>query len=157
MDIEVTEVPPMRLAYIRKDMAHPMEAWQELWAAVPDPAALLSMRGAQTLAAFPSEVLDAGPQPGQPYDAAIALPEGVPLPAGLSEERVPGGNRYARTSYIGPYDRMGAAWGEFCANLASSEHERGDGLCYEMYMNDPNTTAPADLQTDLYIPLAPEE
>lgn len=154
MDVEITEVPAMRLAYVRKDMTQPMEAWQELWDAVADPSALLSKPGVRSLAAFPVEVVDGGPKPSQRYDAAIALPEGEPVPAGLSEAHNPGGPRFARWTYIGPYDGMGGAWGEFTSWLGSSEHQHGTGDCFEMYMNDPRTTAPADLRTDLYIPLA---
>ena len=157
MDIEITDVPALRLAYLRKDMTHPMEAWQELMA-IAGPSGVLAHTGVSTLAVFPAEVLEAGPQPTQRYDAALVLPGGVPLPAGLSEDTVPGGDRYARYTYIGPYEGMGGAWGEFCARLAESEHRAAStGVCYEMYRNSPATTDPADLQTDLYIPLAPEE
>ena len=152
MDGELTDVPAMRLGYIRTDMSRPGDAWMRLIEVAS--AAGLTAQPNTTLAAFPVEVIQgAGQSPSLPYDAAFVLADDAELPDGLEEERVPAG-RFVSWTYTGPYDDMGAAWGEFTAWFGKSGHQTRPGLCYEMYRNSPMDTAPADLRTDLYIPIA---
>ena len=81
----------------------------------------------------------------------MSIAEGDPLPSGLTERRVAGG-RYARTTHVGPYERLADAWSRFMGEwLPASGYRIGAGGTYEIYRNDPTTTPKDQLRTDLYI------
>lgn len=59
----------------------------------------------------------------------------------------------ARTSYRGPYEGLGAAWGEFIAWIAAEGHEPAPDL-WECYVAGPESSAdPATWRTELNRPL----
>lgn len=86
-------------------------------------------------------------------DAAISLKDGVSAPAGTKEMNVPAG-RYARATYKGPYSGLPDAWAQLMSWLGEREDKMADGMSYELYRNDPTDTAPGDLVTEIYMPLA---
>jgi AraC family transcriptional regulator len=87
-------------------------------------------------------------------DAGVVVPEGVALPAGLTEVRLPAG-RYARTTHIGPYQGLGDAWARLMgAWLQESGERSGNGPRYERYLNTPMNAKPEELKTELYLSLA---
>ncbi len=70
------------------------------------------------------------------------------------EEIVLAGGEYAVLHYKGPYESIGVAYDHLYGKwLAGSGREPADAPCYEIYLNDPSTTAPEDLLTDIYLPL----
>jgi AraC family transcriptional regulator len=82
------------------------------------------------------------------------VPPDVALPAGLVEQRIPGG-RYACAIHVGPYEQLGDTWARFMGEwLPRSGHRIADGPCYEVYLNDPTTTPKPELRTEMRIPLA---
>lgn len=63
---------------------------------------------------------------------------------------------YAVAIHKGPYDGLGTSWSQFIGQwLPASGYEIGPGICYELYVSDMSTTAPADLITELYEPVQP--
>lgn len=81
--------------------------------------------------------------------------EGVTLPAGLDEQRIPPG-RYARTVHVGPYYQIGDVWARFIGQwLPNSGQRIGDGVSFEVYENTPMEVPQEQLRTVLYVPLAP--
>jgi effector-binding domain-containing protein len=59
-----------------------------------------------------------------------------------------------RTSYRGPYEGLGAAWGEFCEWIAAEGREPAANL-WECYVQGPESGPdPAAWQTELNRPLA---
>lgn len=78
------------------------------------------------------------------------FPEQAPLEAINIE-----GGKYAKLRYIGPYSAMHAAYQWLYSHwLVDSGYELGNNPCFEEYLNNPQNTAPADLQTDIYLSLA---
>jgi len=79
--------------------------------------------------------------------AAGIKPYGRVAPAELAPARV------ARTIYRGPYDGLGAGWGQFMAWInAQGLSMRGD--FWEVYVTGPDDTAdPAQYATQLNVPL----
>lgn len=71
----------------------------------------------------------------------------------LHEVRIAGG-RSAVLRHRGPYSELETAYrwlfGEW---LPNSGEEAGDAPAYEVYVNDPRSTKPADLLTDIHLPL----
>jgi effector-binding domain-containing protein len=88
------------------------------------------------------------------FDFEICIPVTAPVvaagrvqPGHLPESRV------ARTVYHGPYEGLGAAWGEFNAWIASNGHEPAQDL-WECYVAGPETSPdPATWRTELNRPL----
>ena len=100
----------------------------------------------------------------QPSDT-VDLQIGVPLAAGLTQAldvgngltavpaELPGGTIGART-YLGGFDGLGPAWGEFVNELLEAGHHPGLPF-FEVYVTEPSPDMdPADLRTDLYIVLS---
>ena len=87
-------------------------------------------------------------------DAALTVPQGRPIPDGLKELVIPAG-RYARTTHIGPYEKLPDTWGRLMGEwLPRSGQRLGAGASYELYRNNPMDTKPEDLITELYVSLA---
>lgn len=83
---------------------------------------------------------------GVPLDASIA-PTGRVIAGELPAETV------ARTLYRGPYETLGAAWGEFQGWIQSHGHRTRPNL-WECYVAGPESSPnPADWQTELNQPL----
>ena len=86
-------------------------------------------------------------------EAALSIGEGAKLPDGLGERRLPGG-RYACTTHIGPYEKLGDIWARFMGEwLPASGHRMRDAVSYEIYRNTPENAPKEKLETELYIPL----
>jgi AraC family transcriptional regulator len=73
--------------------------------------------------------------------------------AGITVKTIPGG-RYAAGTHKGPYDRLEESYlWLFTQWLPQNGHEAADGPCYEIYLNNPQTTPPEELLTAIHIPL----
>jgi len=154
MDVQVTDRPALRVGALRHIGPYQEigEAFRRL-GGIAGGAGLFQQPGAAMLAIYYDDP-DSTPPDRLRSDAAVAVPDGVALPAGLTEQRVPGG-RYARTLHVGPYEQLGTAWGRFKREgLEARGHRRRDGASYEVYLNDPMQTPKEALQTELYIPIA---
>lgn len=88
-------------------------------------------------------------------DAGIVVSSQMQLPPEVAEQHIPGG-RYAVTTHVGAYDRLGDTWTRLMGQwLPRSGHRMRDGgLSFEIYRNTPATAPPDKLETDLYVPLA---
>lgn len=85
--------------------------------------------------------------------AGAVLPDGLAVPEGREEVRLPAG-RYASLRFKGHYSGLQAAYDYlFGPWLAQSGEELGDAPAIEVYVNTPADTAPDDLLTDVCMPL----
>lgn len=88
------------------------------------------------------------------YRAGFALAsEPVDLPAGLAYEKFPGG-KYSRFVLTGPYTDLPAASGQVWNIVSEKKIPVRDDYAIENYVNDPNTTPPDQLITQILIPTA---
>ena len=86
-------------------------------------------------------------------DACIELRTDVPPPPDITVDTLAAG-RYAIHTHRGPYDGMPEAYGRmFSLWLPQSGEEVDDRPCMEIYRNTPLDTPPAELLTDLCVPL----
>jgi AraC family transcriptional regulator len=86
--------------------------------------------------------------------AGVVLPREVDVaaPVGLTPVR---GGQYAVLRHQGPYSDMRAAYEWlFGTWLVQSGREAADAPVFEEYLNNPKETAPADLLTEICLPLA---
>ncbi|MFN8574286.1 MAG: AraC family transcriptional regulator [Gemmatimonadaceae bacterium] len=86
-------------------------------------------------------------------DAGVVVPDGAPMPAGLTEVQVPGG-RYAVATHTGSYEGLGDAWSRLMGEWLPQSGERvRDSVSYEIYRNTPMDTPKEKLITEIYVPL----
>lgn len=86
-------------------------------------------------------------------DAGLTIAEGRSLPDGLAEHRIPAG-RYACATHVGAYEGLADAWSQFMGRwLPQSGHRVREGVCFEIYRNDPTRTPKEELITEMYVPL----
>lgn len=85
--------------------------------------------------------------------AGFEVPPGLALAAPLEELRMPGG-RHAVLTFKGPYAGLQAAYDQlFGLWLPKSGETPADSPVFEIYLNTPMDTAPADLVTEICLPL----
>lgn len=88
------------------------------------------------------------------YDACIDLPEGAMVDGPAAEITIRSGE-YVTAVHKGPYENLyksyAAVYGQW---IPSSGREMAMEPSVEVYLNNPETTAPEDLLTELRIPLA---
>ncbi len=86
-------------------------------------------------------------------EAGITVGNDVTLDLPLGE-RLLGRGRHAVWTHRGPYADLAESYRRFYGEwLPSSGLEPADGPCFEIYVNDPRTTAPTDLLTEICLPL----
>lgn len=154
MDVEIKEMPELRVGAVRHVGPYNQipEAFERL-GAIAGPAGLFQQPGAACLGIFHDDP-ESTPADALRSDAAIVVPDGVPMPGELTERRLPAG-RYAHTLHVGPYEELGDVWVRFMGEwLPDSGHRMGDGVSYEIYLNDPTQVPKEELRTELYVPIA---
>ena len=153
MDAEIKQFPELRVACVHHTGPYNQihEAFERL-GAVAGSAGLFGHPGVAMVALYHDDP-ESTPASHLRSDAAIVVPEGVPLPEPLAEQRIPGG-QYACALHVGPYEQLGDAWARLVGEwLPASGHRMGPGVSYELYLNNP-TTAPAEqLRTEMRIPI----
>jgi AraC family transcriptional regulator len=154
MDVTLKDMPELRVATVRHIGPYDQipQAFERL-GALAGAAGLLERPDKMMLAIYHDDPASVPPDQLR-SDAAITVPEGVALPAGLSEQRIPAG-RYATTLHIGPYERLGDTWARFkTEGLPASGHRFSHGASYEVYWNTPMNTPKEQLRTELFMPVA---
>lgn len=87
------------------------------------------------------------------YEACISVDEVFSTSSEVGFKTLSGG-RYAVTTHIGPYDKLNETYQKFFGQwLSQSDYESADKPCLEIYLNDPESTEPDELITDIYLPL----
>jgi effector-binding domain-containing protein len=87
-------------------------------------------------------------------DVEMGFPVASPFRAGgrVKPGTIPGG-RTAVSVHKGSYETMEKAYNDIAAFIAK-EKAVARGLCYEVYLNDPQTVKPDDLLTEINFPLS---
>ena len=152
MEVEIKEMPELRVGAVKHVGPYNQipKAFERL-GAVAGPAGLL--RHAGSMIAIYHDDPETTPQDQLRSEAALVVPEGIELPEGLVEEHIAGG-RYARTLHVGPYEQLGDVWARFLGEWVPASGNRiGDGVSYEIYLNNPTQVPKQELRTELYVPL----
>ena len=93
------------------------------------------------------------PQHRVRYDACVSVDESF-RPMGEIGVQVIAGGEYAMTTHFGPYDALGRTYTRLLGQwLPRSGRQLRACPCFEVYLNDPQSTDPKDLITDIYAPL----
>jgi AraC family transcriptional regulator len=88
------------------------------------------------------------------YDAAITVEAHVAAEAPVEADILPGGE-YAIITHKGPYEQLEEVYKRIMGQwLPQSGREMRDSpWCFEVYRNNPYTTPPEELLTDIHVPL----
>jgi effector-binding domain-containing protein len=89
------------------------------------------------------------------FDFEVGVPVSGPIkPTGRVEASHLPAATVARTIYRGPYEGLGAAWGEFCQWISAQGHKTADNL-WERYLAGPESSPePTKWETELNRPLS---
>lgn len=89
------------------------------------------------------------------YDACVTVGHDVRAEGEVGVQDVAGGE-YAVTVHRGPYEKLHETYARLCGEwLPGSGREPAALPCYEVYLNDPKTTRPEELLTQIHMPLEP--
>jgi AraC family transcriptional regulator len=150
MDVEIEEMKELRVATVRH--VGPYNRISEAFARLGQIAASANLFGPEAaMIAIYHDDPEPTPEPELRADAGLVISRDAKVPQGMGEERIPAG-RYARTTHVGPYEKLGDAWARFMGEwLPRSEHRVGEGMSFEIYRNTPADTPKDKLRTELYI------
>ncbi|HET9369413.1 MAG TPA: GyrI-like domain-containing protein [Vicinamibacterales bacterium] len=153
MDVQITERPALRVAALRHTGPYAQigAAFGRL-GGILDNVDVVAEDAGPMIAIYHDDPEAVSPDQLRSL-AGVVVKEGMKLPDGLEEERVPSG-KYAMTTHIGPYEELPETWRRFRKEwLPASGHRMGSGPSYELYVNDPRTTGKALLETEIYMPI----
>ncbi|MEO2046642.1 MAG: GyrI-like domain-containing protein [Pirellulales bacterium] len=87
------------------------------------------------------------------YTGGFVVPtSSAPLPDELSSWQLPA-TRALYVEHNGSYDNLGNAWSAAYQFARYKKLKQTSSGTYEIYKNDPQNTEPADLQTEIFLPL----
>lgn len=150
--VQVKHVDPIRVAYVRHVGPYPEcgAAWSKLLTALKGMGVLnddsLSM-------GIPYDNPAATPAAELRYDACVAVDDDFNPAGEIGVQEIFGGD-YAVATYVGSYERLADVYRALLENwMPQSGLKMGQGPCIEVYRSSWETTAPADLVTEICAPL----
>ena len=152
MKVEIKQLQPMRVAFMRH--VGPYDEVGKTW------DQFLTVMGKDGYLAGNPMMLgvchddpDVTPPAKVRYDACLTVDEEF-SPSGEIGVATVAGGAYAMTTHTGPYNEVGRTYSEFLGQwMPRSGYELGNTPCFEVYVNDPESTPPEELLTDIYAPL----
>jgi AraC family transcriptional regulator len=153
MNVEIKEMKEMRVATIPH--VGPYNRISEAFHRLGEIAGPAGLFGPETaMLAIYHDDPETTPASELHSEAGIVVSPGAKLPQDLDEERIPAG-RYACTTHLGPYEKLGDTWARFMGEwLPRSGRRMKDAASFEIYRNTPENAPKEKLETELYIPLA---
>jgi AraC family transcriptional regulator len=152
MKVELKQLQPMRVAFLRHaGPYHEVGATWDQFLTLMGKDGYLG--GNPMMLGICHDDPEVTPPAKLRYDACLTVDEDF-APAGEIGVQTVAGGLYAMTTHTGPYRDLGRTYAEFLGQwLPRSGHELRDAPCFEVYVNDPNSTPAEELLTDIYAPL----
>jgi len=152
LDVQVKTIEPLRAAFIRH--VGPYNQVGAAWERLCDWAGARALFGSN-MRFFGACYDDPEVTPAEKirYDACLTVDDSVQGEGEVGVQML-GGGRYAVTLHEGPYERLNETYAALYGRwFAASRYEPGPGPCLEFYLNDPNSTEPEDLLTEICVPI----
>ena len=152
MKVEIKHLEPMRVAFMRHvgpydDVG---KTWDQFLTVMGKEG---YMGGNPAMRGICHDDPEVTPSARIRYDACLTVGEDFSPSGDIGVQTVAGG-AYAVTTHTGPYNQLGRTYGEFLGQwVPRSGYELRNIPCFEVYVNDPQSTAPEELLTDIYAPL----
>ena len=155
MEIQVKFVPKMRVAFVRHVGPYQecAPAWEKLagWAG---PKGLFTP-AAKALGLCHDDPGETPPEKIR-YDACLTVGADVEPEGEVGVKEIAGGE-YVIATHKGPYDKLMDVYMELYGRwIPENGREYTMDPCFEVYVNDPHTTPPEELITEVYVPLKPK-
>jgi AraC family transcriptional regulator len=113
-----------------------------------------AFRGAPILFGIVHDDPEITPPGRMRYDAALSVKNDITVEGVVGVQTV-GGGRYVVVTHAGSYETIGDTYARLCGEwLPGSGAELLHAPSLEFYRNSPKNTAPANLITDIHMPLA---
>ncbi|MCB9866110.1 MAG: AraC family transcriptional regulator [Phycisphaerales bacterium] len=152
MQVTVKKLEPIRVAFMRH-----VGPYMEVGATWSKFCAWAGMRG---LFGPQSRILglsyddpDVTPADKLRYDACLTVGPQFQPEGEVGVQDIPGGD-YAMAVHRGPYEKLSETYAALCGEwLPRSGREVRTAPAIEMYLNNPQDTAPEELVTEVYVPL----
>ena len=154
MNVQIKIVPPMRVAFCRHVGPYDEvgSTWDKLLAILGTDGRL---GGGATMLGVCYDDPEITPPSKVRYDACVTIDADFVPTGDVGVQEIAGGD-YAMTTHFGPYNKLGQTYTKLAGQwLPRSGRELRNAPCFEVYLNDPQSTAPEDLLTDIYAPLQP--
>jgi len=152
MDVTIKKIPEMRVAFVRHvgPYAECGGAWSRLCMKL-GPEGRLGP-GAKFIGLSHDDP-DVTPADKIRYDACVTVDDDFE-PAGEIGVQTVGGGAYAVTTHHGPYEKLSQTYAALCGQWVPA-HDRTIRAepSLEIYLNDPESTPPEELLTDIHLPL----
>ncbi len=153
MDVRIEKLPPKRVAFVRNigPYQEAGKAWEKLmaWAG---PRGLFNPNA--SCLGLCHDDPDVTPADKIRYDACLAVGDDFEGEGEIGVQEISGGN-YAIARHNGPYENLADTYAALCGQwLPSSGHEPRDAPPFEVYLNNPQDTPPADLKTDVHVAIS---
>lgn len=152
MDVDIVQKPALRVASLRHIGPYMQinQAFEQL-GKIAERAGLLRNENAAMVVIYHDDP-ESTPPDELRSDAGVIVPDGITLPAPLTEQRLPAG-AYACTVHVGPYERLGDTWRRLMGEWIPAHGRRVDGPSYERYLNMPGSVPTAELRTEICVPV----
>ncbi len=152
MNVSIKTMPPMRVAFMRH--VGPYVGCGATWDRLLMVLGKDGVLGSNTL--FVGICHD-DPEVTAPenlrYDACVTVGNNFAAQGDIGVQTVAGGE-YAVMTHFGPYAKLGESYNRLLGQwLPRSGRALRSSPCFEVYLNSPESTAPEDLITDIYVPL----
>lgn len=150
--VRIVSLPAKRLAFVRHVGPYPEvgRAWARLFS-LAGPARLLGP-GLEYFGVLYDDAEITEPSKLR-YDAAIAVPMDFHPTSDFAAQTLPA-REYAVLTHFGPYSNLSESYARLCGEwLPLSGREPASAPSLEYYFNNPNSTPPDQLVTDIFIPL----
>lgn len=154
MTPEIRTIDPMPVLRVRRTGTYGQAA-EEAFAALMAFAGRRGLLGPDTrMIGLPHDDATAAAAGGARFDACIPVPAAVTGNEEVQRDTIAGG-RYAVFLHRGPYDAFQRTYEVITRDWLPSSGERvRDVPWMEVYLDSPDRVAPADLRTEIWVPLA---
>jgi len=154
MDVQIRRFEPQRVAFTRQ--VGPYDEVGRAWDALCPPLGAQGLLGADTsMIGLCYDDPEVTPPEKIRYDACVTVDDDFPPTGEIGVQTIPGGE-FAVTTHQGPYHTLGETYSRLFGQwLPRSGRTSLSAPCHEVYLNDPEGTEPAELLTEIRIPLEP--
>ena len=152
MDVRIENREPMRVAFVRH--IGPYNQCEAAWGKLCGWAAPKGLFGPATVCLGVSyDDPEVTPEAHIRYDACVSIGPDVEGEGEIGVQELAGGP-YAVVTHHGPYENLHKTYAAFYGEwLPASGREPRAAPSLEVYLNNPQNTAPADLRTEICVPL----